>query len=51
MTSKNPRKKYFRPKTPVDKMTEEELDEFTKFIFDSLMGDGEDDGLNNDESR
>jgi len=39
MTEKNPKKKYFRPKKPVDKMTEEELDEFAQFIFDNLMGD------------
>jgi len=39
MTSKNPKKKYFKPKKPVDKMTEEELDEFAKFVFDNLMGD------------
>jgi hypothetical protein len=51
MTKKNPKKKYFRPKKPVDKMTEEELDEFAKFIFDTLIGDIEDDGRNNDESR
>ena len=43
MTSKDPKKKYFKPKKPVDKMTDEELDEFAKFIFDNLMGDIEDD--------
>jgi len=43
MTEKNPKKKYFRPKKPVDKMTDEELDEFAQFIFDNLMGDIEDD--------
>jgi hypothetical protein len=32
MTSKNPRKKYFRPKTPVDKLTEQELDEFANLL-------------------
>lgn len=51
MTSKNPKKKYFTPKKSVDKMTEEELDEFAQFIFDNLMGDIEDDGKNDDESR
>jgi len=39
MTRKNPKKKYFKPMKPVDKMTEEELDEFAKFVFDNLMGD------------
>lgn len=51
MTSKNPKKKYFTPKKPVDNMTEEELDEFAQFIFDNLMGDIKDDGKNDDESR
>jgi len=50
MTEKNPTKKYFRPKKPVDKMTDEELDEFAQFIFDNLMGDIEDDGKNDDTS-
>jgi len=50
MTKKNPKKKYFKPKKPVDKMTEEELDEFAQFIFDNLMGDIEDDGKNDDTS-
>ena len=36
MTEKNPKKKYFKPKKPVDQMTEEELDEFAKFVFDNL---------------
>jgi len=39
MTEKNPKKKYFRPKKPVNKMTEGELEEFAKFVFDNLMGD------------
>ena len=51
MTSKNPKKRYFKPKKPVNKMTDEERDEFAKFIFDTLMGDIEDDGRHNDESR
>lgn len=51
MTSKNPKKRYFKPKKPVNKMTEEELDEFAKFVFDNLMGNIEDDERNNDESR
>jgi hypothetical protein len=50
MTKKNPKKKYFTPKKPVDNMTEEELDEFAQFIFDNMMGDIEGDG-ENDESR
>ena len=50
MTNKHPKKKYFKPKKPVDKMTEEELDEFAQFIFDNLMGDIEDDGENDDTS-
>jgi hypothetical protein len=36
MTSKEPRKKYFRPQKPVNKMTEEELDEFAQFVFDVI---------------
>ena len=50
MTSKKPKKRYFTPKKPVDKMTDEELDEFAKFIFDILRSDIEEDGRNNDES-
>jgi len=50
MTENNPKKKYFRPKKPVDKMTEEELDEFAQFIFDNLMGDIEGDEKNDDTS-
>ena len=50
MTKENPKKKYFKPKKPVDKMTGEELDEFAQFIFDNLMGDIEDDGKNDDKS-
>jgi len=38
-TEKNPKKKYFKPKKPVNKMTEGELEEFAKFVFDNLMGD------------
>jgi hypothetical protein len=51
MTSEKPKKRYFTPKKPVDKMTDEELDEFARFIFDVLRGDIEEDGRNNDESR
>jgi hypothetical protein len=51
MTSKNPKKKYFKPKKPVNQMTEEELEEFAKFVFDNLMGDIEDEGTNDDDSR
>jgi len=51
MTSKSPKKRYFKPKKPVNKMTEEELDEFAQFIFDTLMGDIEDEGKNNDEKH
>jgi len=51
MTSKKPQKKYFKPKKPVDKMTEEELDEFAQFVFDNLMGDIEDEGKNKDDSH
>jgi len=51
MTSKNPKKKYFKPKKPVNKMTEEELDEFAKFVFDNLMGDIEDEKKTDDESN
>jgi len=39
MISEKPKKKYFKPKKRVDKMTEEELEEFAKFIFDNLIGD------------
>jgi len=35
---KNPKKKFFKPKKPVNKMTEEELEEFANFVFDNLMG-------------
>ena len=51
MTSKKPKKKYFKPKKPVNKMTEEELDEFAQFVFDNLMGDIEDEGKNKDDSH
>jgi hypothetical protein len=51
MTSKNPKKRYFKPKKPVNKMTDEERDEFAKFIFDTLIGDIEDEGKNNDEKH
>jgi hypothetical protein len=50
MTSQNPKKRYFKPKKPVNKMTEEELDEFAKFIFDNLTGDIENDERNDDKS-
>jgi len=39
MTRKKPEKKFFKPKKPINKMTEEELDEFAKFVFDNLIGD------------
>jgi len=51
MTSNNPKKKYFKPKKPINKMTEEELDEFAKFVFDNLMGDMKDEGNRDDESH
>jgi hypothetical protein len=51
MSSKNPKKRYFKPKKPVNKMTDEERDEFAKFIFDTLIGDIEDEGKNNDEKH
>jgi len=51
MTSKNPKKKFFKPKKPVDKMTEEELDEFAQFVFDNLVGDIDSEGTPDNESR
>ena len=51
MTSKNPKKKFFKPKKPVNKMTEEELEEFAKFVFDNLMGDIEDEDERDNTSR
>ena len=51
MTEKNPKKKYFRPKKPVNKMTEEELDEFAQFIFDNLMGDIQEEDERGDKSN
>lgn len=50
MTTKDPKRRYFTPKTPVDKMTDEELDEFAQFVFDNLVGDVDDEGRN-DESH
>jgi hypothetical protein len=50
MTSKEPKKRYFTPKKSVDKMTDEELNEFAKFIFDILRSDIEDDGRSNDDT-
>lgn len=49
MTSKEPKKKYFKPKKPVNKMTEEEINEFAQFVFDKLMRDVED--SDNDPSQ
>ena len=51
MTSKNPKKKFFKPKKPVNKMTEEELEEFAKFVFDNLMVDIEDEDERDNTSR
>jgi len=51
MTRKNPKKKYFKPKKPINKMTEEELDEFAKFVFDNLIGDIQDQGKPNHKSE
>jgi len=51
MTSENPKKKYFKPKKKVAKMTEEELDEFAKFVFDNLIGDIQDQGKPNHKSE
>jgi len=51
MTSKSPKKKFFKPKKPVNKMTEEELEEFAKFVFDNLMGDIEDEDERDNTSR
>jgi len=51
MTSKNPKKKYFRPKKPVNKMTEEELEEFAKFVFDNLMGEIQEEDKCGDKSN
>jgi hypothetical protein len=51
VTSKNPKKKYFRPKKPVNKMTEEELEEFAKFVFDSLMSDIQEEDERGDKSN
>ena len=51
MTRKNPKKKYFKPKKPINKMTEEELDEFAKFVFDNLMGDIQEQDERDDKSN
>jgi hypothetical protein len=51
MTRKNPKKKFFRPKKPVDTMTEQELEEFAKFVFDNLMGDTQDEDERDDTSH
>jgi len=51
MTSEKPKKKYFKPKKRVDRMTEEELEEFAKFIFDNLIGDIQDKGEPNHKSE
>ena len=51
MTEKNPKKKYFKPKKPVNKMTEEELDEFAQFVFDNLMGDIQEQDERDDKSN
>jgi len=51
MISEKPKKKYFKPKKRVDKMTEEELEEFAKFIFDNLIGDIQDKGEPNHKSE
>jgi|GEM_PF-1708722 len=51
MTRKKPEKKFFKPKKPINKMTEEELDEFAKFVFDNLIGDIEDESKPNEKSQ
>jgi len=51
MTRKKPEKKFFKPKKPINEMTEEELDEFAKFVFDNLIGDIQDDGKPNPKSE
>ena len=51
MTSNNPKKRYFKPKKPVNKMTDEERDEFAQFIFKSMMCDITYHRRNNNESR
>jgi hypothetical protein len=51
MTSQSPKKRYFKPEKPVNQMTDEELDAFAASVFDRLLGDIEDDGRNDDESR
>ena len=48
MTSKKPRKKYFRPKKPINKMTEEELDEFARYVVENLIGEIKDDLTDDD---
>ena len=51
MTSKNPKKRYFKPKKPINKMTDEERDEFASFVFNTLLGDVEGKKEQDDESR
>jgi hypothetical protein len=51
MTSKNHKKRYFKPKKPVNQMTEGELDEFANFVFNTLLGDIEGKKEQDDESR
>lgn len=51
MTSKNPKKRYFTPKKPINKMTDEERDEFAGFVFNTLLGDIEGKKEQDDESR
>ena len=51
MTSQNPKKRYFKPKKPVNQMTDEELDAFAASVFDRLLGDIEGKKEQDDESR
>jgi len=51
MNNKKSRKKYFQPKKPVNEMTDTELDEFAKFVFDNLVGDSDEDGDNDEKTR
>ena len=51
MSKKHPKKRFFTPPKPVNKMTEEELDEFANDIFEALLGDIEEDEGHDEESR
>jgi hypothetical protein len=51
MSPKHPKKRYFKPPKPVNKMTEEELDEFANNVFKALLGDIEEAKAHDDEPR